>query len=392
MDNHNRSYKWFIRNFYLYRFFRDFLFIYAVYVILFKMRGLSVFEISLLLALWCGFGVLLEVPTGALADKWNRKYMINLGMLSNAICIGIWFFADNFLLFALGFLFWGITGTFCSGTQEALLYDNLRKYKKEKEYEKVAGRGGFYSKIAVASSVFLGGFIAAYSFPLVIILSGLFALLAIIPTLFFHEVRFEKTSTGEVKYLDYIKNAFKESATNKHLLKLLLYSTVVLALIGTLEELQQLYFYWVNLPIAFFGVLAASVFGLQAIGSNFAYKFQKLFNNENNIYVLSIFAGIVLLVSVIFNAVVLLIPFVLVFFFGSTSEVLIEGRLQKQIKSDQRATILSINSLLLNLSALVFIVGFGILSKLGDLTWGFIVFGVIMILFSVFSIIFNNRK
>ena len=392
MDNHNQSYKRFIRNFYLYRFFSDFAFIYAVYVILFKMRGLSVFEISLLIAVWCGFCVLFEVPTGALADKWNRKYMINLGMLSKAIGFGIWFFADNFLLFALGFLFWGIQETFCSGTQEALLYDNLKKYKKEEEYEKVAGRGRFYSKIAVASSVFLGGFIASYSFPLVISLSALSTLLAIIPTLFFHEVRFQKTSTEEVKYLDYIKNAFKESATNKQLLKLILYSTIVLALIGTLEEFQQLYFDWVNLPIAFFGVLATIVFGLQAIGSNFAYKFQKLFSNENNIYALSIFAGIVLLVSVISNTMVLLIPFVLVFFFGSISEVLVESRLQKQIKSDQRATIISINSLLCNLSVLGFAVGFGILSKTGNLTWGFIAFALIIILFSIFSILFNNRK
>jgi|GEM_PF-5602171 len=80
----NQTCKSFLRFFYAYRFFNDFAFIYAVYILLFKMNGLSVFEISLLLALWCGFVILFEIPTGALADKWNRKYMLSLGMLSKA--------------------------------------------------------------------------------------------------------------------------------------------------------------------------------------------------------------------------------------------------------------------------------------------------------------------
>ena len=128
----------FIRNFYIYKFFKHFAFVYAVYVILFKSRGLSVFEISLLLGLWSAFVVIFEVPTGVLSDKWNRKYMILIGLIFKAIGFSIWAFADNFFLFALGFLFWGLQETFCSGTEEALLYDNLKRFKRVQEYEKIA--------------------------------------------------------------------------------------------------------------------------------------------------------------------------------------------------------------------------------------------------------------
>jgi hypothetical protein len=48
-------YRTFIRSFYVYRFFVDFAFVYAVYIILFQQNGLSVLEISLLLSLWCVF-------------------------------------------------------------------------------------------------------------------------------------------------------------------------------------------------------------------------------------------------------------------------------------------------------------------------------------------------
>ncbi len=383
-------YKRFLTSFYFYRFLKDFAFIYAVYVILFKLRGLSVFDISLLLALWSGFVVILEVPTGALADKWNRKYMLSLGMFSKAIGFGVWFFANNFLLFALGFLFWGIGSTLSSGTQESLLFDILKRFKREDEYEKVAGQGHFYSKIAIGASVFIGGFLASYNLNLVIILSSIFMIIGIIPTLFFHEVNLKKTSTKEVKYFHLIKNALKESIKNKFILRLILYSFIVFAVIGTLDEYEQLYFNWVNLPIAFFGVLAVAVMSIQAIGNKLAYKFQKRFKNENFIYILSIFSGISLILAIAYKSLIMLPIFVLVFFFTSISEVLVESRLQRQIKTERRATIISINHLLLNMSAIFLAIFFGLLAEIGNLTWGFLFFALLMILFSIVSIILKK--
>jgi MFS family permease len=383
------GYKKFLSIYYLYRFFKDFAFIYAVYVILFKLRGLSVFDISILLAMWSGFVVILEVPTGALADKWNRKYMLSLGMLSKAIGFGVWFFANNFLLFALGFLFWGIGSTFCSGTQEALLFDSLKKFRKEKEYAKATGSANFYSKIAIGISVFIGGFLASYSLNLVIILSSLFMLIGIIPTLFLNEVKFRKTSTEEVKYFRLIKNAFKDSLKNKLILRLILYSFIVFAVIGTLDEYEQLYFNWINVPIAFFGVLAVTIMGSQAIGNRFAYKFQNYFRNENNIYLLSLLSGISLVMAFLYKSFLLFPFFVLVFFFSSVGEVLVETLLQKQIKAEKRATILSINNLSLNLSAIFLSIIFGILSEI-NLVWGFLFFALLVILFSLASIIYKK--
>jgi len=388
----NQSYNLFTRNFYIYRFFKDFAFIYAVYVILFKLKGLSVFEISLLLALWAGFVVILEVPTGALADKWNRKYMLSLGMLSKAIGFGIWLFADGFWLFALGFLLWSIQETFCSGTQEALLFDNLKIFKREDDYEKVAGRGHFYSKIAIGTSIFLGGFLASYSFDIVIILSSFSMIIAIIPTLFFNEVKFKKTPTEETKYFHFIKNAFRESLKNKLLLRLLIYSIFAIGIIESLDEYEQLYFNWAGLPIAFFGVIAVIIGLSEAFGGRIAYKFKEYFKNQNSIYILALLSGIALAISVSYKSLFMLPIFVLVFLFMSISQIHVESELQRQIKTDERATITSINSLLLNLSGIILFILFGILSRIGNLTWGLLGFALLLILFSMVSIIFNRKK
>ena len=116
----------FLRNYYLTSFFYDFIFAYAIYNLLFNILGLTVFQISLLLSWWALVAMLLEVPTGALADYWSRKKMLTIAPLIKALCFTVWFFANgNFYLYALGFTFWALGSSLVSGTTEAMLYDSV---------------------------------------------------------------------------------------------------------------------------------------------------------------------------------------------------------------------------------------------------------------------------
>lgn len=134
----NFSYKFFLRNYYLTSFFYDFVFAYAIYNVLFNTRGLSVFQISLLLTWWAAIAMLLEIPTGALADYWSRKKMLTIAPVLKSLCFLVWFFANgNFYLYGLGFVFWALGSSLVSGTTEALLYDTVVYAGKKDEYEKV---------------------------------------------------------------------------------------------------------------------------------------------------------------------------------------------------------------------------------------------------------------
>ena len=378
----NIPYKTFLRSFYAYRFFTDLALVYPVYIILFKRNGLSILQISLLLALWSGFVILFEVPTGALADRWSRKNMLILGLFSKAVGFGIWAFADRFWMFALGFLFWGVQETFCSGSQEALLFDNLKDFNEEDAYEKIAGNGHFYSRIAIAASMFLGGIIASIDFNIVVILSSASMLIGIIPVLFFREIRSDDSSMSRLKYTDVLRQAIRYSRNNKTVMRLFLYAAVVVAVVGILDEVEQLYYDWVHLPLAFFGVVMVGRMIFEAAGSRLAHRFQRQTQSLSNIYILGILSGFLLFFATVFRSLYLLLPFVLVFFFGSAGEVLVEGRLQKNINTNQRATILSIHSLLINASAIVLMLGFGLLSRAGHLSWGFLFFALLLIVFS----------
>jgi|GEM_PF-3053049 len=380
--------KKFIINFYLFKFITDFALIYPVYLIYFKLKGLNTFEISIILSIWCATVILLEIPTGAFADRWNRQYILIIGLISKALCFFIWLYAKNLILFGIGFIFWGIQETFTSGTLESLLYDNLKTAKIVDQYEKIAGHGQFYSKIG-ASLAFLGGSIIAYfNYNIILIISSITMITGIIPIFFLKEIK-NKTPTCEIKYLVIIKNAIKESINNKNLFKLILYTFVYFGIIGVIDEYIQIYLQWAKLPIFLYGIALIFTMVLQSIGNKLAYKFSKIFKNDNNIFYLSLISGAFLLISVLYQSIFLIPFFILIFFLCSIGEIIIENRIQKEISKNSRATILSINSLMFNLSALIYILIFGVLSKIYNIKISFIFFAVILIYYSITSLLIN---
>ncbi|MCL2116136.1 MAG: MFS transporter, partial [Methanobrevibacter sp.] len=150
------------KSFYIYKLLNECLPIYSLFLILFIEKGLSVVEISLLLSFWSLVALLSEVPSGIIADRWNRKYMLFIATVLKAICFAIWFISNSFSMFALGFLFGGISVSFTSGTEEGLIYDNLKSEKRENDFSKIYGKGRFYSSIGIIIGVISGGVLANF--------------------------------------------------------------------------------------------------------------------------------------------------------------------------------------------------------------------------------------
>jgi MFS family permease len=113
--------------------------IYALYVLLFTDSGLSGAEVSALLAIWSGVGILTEVPSGALADRFSRRGCLVAASLFQAAGYAAWMLLPGFAGFALGFVLWGLGGSLASGAQEALLYDGLAAAGAQSRYARVNG-------------------------------------------------------------------------------------------------------------------------------------------------------------------------------------------------------------------------------------------------------------
>lgn len=381
-----QKYKSFIRNYLLSSSLYDFVFAYAIYNVLFNIRGLSVFQISLLLSWWALTAMLFEIPSGALADYWSRKKMLVIAPIIKSLCFITWFLADgNFYLYGLGFLFWSIGSSLVSGTTEALLYDELVVFKKKDKYEKILGQKKFYFHIALAISTITGGFIAHYNLDLTLI----FSVIPLFLSAFFASLIKESPkakSTEEVHYLEYIKLAYREVKSNRILLILLIYSFGI-SIFGNIEEFDQLYYQLSGLPIFAFGLVGFLWSMLNSVGSYYAHKFK----NASWVFYTFPFVAVILLFFVGIKPSILMIGVLLLaYLITSPLQVLINSKIQHNIKSVGRATVTSVNALLINFFGVFLIPIFGVISKIWNLQTIYISTSIFLLVFTIWAL--ANRK
>ena len=113
--------------------------IYPLYALLFIDSGLSGAQISALFAIWSTVGLVVEVPSGTLADRYGRRAALVAAGLLQAVGHAVWIGWPTFAGFALGFVLWGCGGSLVSGAREALLYDGLAAVGAADSYPQVNG-------------------------------------------------------------------------------------------------------------------------------------------------------------------------------------------------------------------------------------------------------------
>jgi len=77
-------------------FFHMFMLIVPVIVPFFESKGLSLSEIFYLQAVYAGFIVVLEAPSGMLADRFGRRTVLLIGSIAHGLGYGWLVFADSF--------------------------------------------------------------------------------------------------------------------------------------------------------------------------------------------------------------------------------------------------------------------------------------------------------
>src|SRR5215211_1336067 len=116
--------------------------LYGVYAVLFADTGLSGTQIASLFAIWSLTSLLLEVPSGALADIVSRRGLLAVAGLTKGAGFALWTFAPSYLAFAAGFVLWRAGGALTSGTLEALVHDELVAAGADAEYQRLAAAAG----------------------------------------------------------------------------------------------------------------------------------------------------------------------------------------------------------------------------------------------------------
>jgi MFS family permease len=145
-----------------YWFLRDFQLWIPVWVVFLTLdRGFSLTQVTTAEGIFLIGVLLLEVPTGAVADRWGRSKSLGLGALALGLAVLVFAFTNSFSLLLVSFLMWSVASALMSGADMALLFDTLKAAGREAEYERLAGRGTAVSWAGVGLATALGGPVAA---------------------------------------------------------------------------------------------------------------------------------------------------------------------------------------------------------------------------------------
>lgn len=150
-------------------------------------QHLPLSEVLLLESLYYLAVVFLEVPSGYFSDRVGRKTTMLVSAVSLSVAYIGFVLGDSFAVFAVAQLFLAGGIAFNSGTDTSFHYDSLAAVGLTDEYDDREARVARTSLAATGVAALVGGFAGAYDLGAAYALSAVFAILSIGVVLAFRE-------------------------------------------------------------------------------------------------------------------------------------------------------------------------------------------------------------
>ena len=336
-----------IRKIYFYRIMFGMMFSVPIIVLFWQRHGMSLTQVMVLQSLFATATVIFELPSGYLADIIGRRKSLVFSAAACLIAIAVYSQGAHFYHFLIAEICFAVGFALLSGADAAMVYDTLQSLGREHEFQEVYGKLIFVNLIAIGASSVLGGVIGAVHFRWTFYGTIPFFFIAVIIAITMEEPP-RKQLSAESGYfyelLAILKYCFLE---NKRLCLLMVYSGIMLGLNNAALWFYQPYFKLNHMPIAWFGVAFASYQIFAAVCSRYAHAMERAMGQKNSliILVICIGTGYFLMANVVF-----LWSFVFAFFHQFTrgfSRIVLTDYVNKLTTSDRRATVLSVQHLLM---------------------------------------------
>ena len=121
---------------YLYRFLGEFYLIVPILIPFYESNGLTKTQVFTVQASYALAVLLLEIPSGYLADVIGRRKTLILGAIGLPLGLFIYVSSSTFWMFVLAENVIAIANSMRSGCDSAFIYDSLIQMKAESDYTK----------------------------------------------------------------------------------------------------------------------------------------------------------------------------------------------------------------------------------------------------------------
>lgn len=369
---------------YIYTIFFNLRFTSGIWMLYLASRGMSLTQLGLLEGIFHVTSLVMEIPTGAIADLYGRKNSRLLGRLCSIISTLIFLSSGSFWLFAIAFFFSALSYNLESGAGEALVYDSMKACGKEKDFLKVTGIQEALFQYSGMLCLIIGGRIGEHSYLGAYWVTLIFTILS-----FFTIFSFVEPPRGVEKLarlpvssiLNQTLDSVRTVVKKKSVAFILVFTQSILACSTLLFFYLQNYWKSIGIGEAKIGMYLASGCLSGAIIANLVNRINRRMGNRR--FFLSIsWLSVVCLFGMALSPQKL--PFfVLLSMADSALFVASSNFVNQMIPSRQRATILSIGSMLFSLAMIIIFPVFGGIADLYGFTvafWVLAIGGILLVL------------
>jgi hypothetical protein len=139
---------------YLLSFIDKFAPMYVLFTLWFNDNGISTADLSIVFVVWSLLGLVLELPSGALADIVDRRRLLGAAFALRATGIAIWLISPSLPGLIVGAVLWSVHDALASGAREALIHDELDAIGEAHRYGVVMARIDQFNNLGLAGSTF----------------------------------------------------------------------------------------------------------------------------------------------------------------------------------------------------------------------------------------------
>ena len=348
-------------------------------VLFYEHYGLDIEQIVLLKTILSLSILVLEVPSGYLADLWGRKACLVFG---SGVWVASWLIyctGTSFTEFAIAEILAGVAGSLISGANTALGYDTLIQLGREQHYQVWEGRLGAIAGISEAVCGIIGAAIASINlvYPFyfqtvcLVIYFGL-ALTLVEPK--YHQ------AIAQTQKLNQLKDIIVDVCKRPKLRWLILLSSTFSSASFLIVWLSQDYLQQLNIPIQAFG-WAWAIFHLgMSLASINSHHLQRLLGIKRAIFLLILILATSYICLGSISQVWGLVLILNIYLVRGFCSPLILNAINQQIASSVRATILSLNSLVFRVAFALVAPLVGAIASRYNLSLGLIVAGCLFLI------------
>jgi MFS family permease len=356
-----------------------------IVVLFYQENGLSMSQIFLLKSVYSIAMVVMELPSGYMADSWGCRKTLLLGAILGTAGIFIYSISSSFHGFIVAEIVLGVGFSFVSGADSALLYDSLKAEGRQNEYIKYEGSITSFGNFAEALAGIAGGLLATISLRTPYFFQIFVAGIAI-PAAFFlkephrmqHRIRLSMKEILAIVKLSYLKKEMRSA---------IMVSSFTGAATLTFAWFVQPFFEKAGVPVAIFGVLWTALNLSAGVFSMFSYRIEHLLGKKQTLLLIVVLLSTgFILSSLMISVAGIAILFGFYMVRGVATPVL-KNYIHEYTDSNVRATILSVRNFEIRIIFAAVGPALGYLTDRFSLNTALMISGMIYLLAAMLSIL-----